>query len=206
MVLGQCYDGPMLDPWLDDTPWRVRLLPYIQGLEARSLAEINAVIIHATELPDLAMAREYAEVIHYPASQTGNSGHFYITEDGEVECWVTPDRVAHHVRGYNRPSLGIELVHPGRYPNWLASDHQAWTQPYPAAQIDALIQLLNQLTVRLPKLYHIAGHDELDREWVEASDDPSQKVRRKLDPGPVFPWDRVMTATGLTPLVPRTTD
>lgn len=204
--LGQCYDGAMLDPWLDDTPWRVRPLPYIQGLEARSLGEINAIIIHATELPSLALAREYAEIIHYPGSQTGNSGHFYITPDGEVECWVTPDRIAHHVKGYNRPSLGIELVHPGRYPNWLASDHQAWTDPYPDPQIDALIALIDQLKVRLEQLHHIAGHDEIDRDWVEASDDTSQQVRRKLDPGPTFPWDRVIRETGLSPLVPQDAD
>lgn len=192
----------MVDSWLDNTPWRVRLLPYILGLQSRALIEVNAIIIHATELPTLAMAREYAEVIHYPGSNTGNSGHFYVDPAGQVECWVTPDRVAHHVRGYNRPSIGIELVHPGRYPNWLASDQQEWTEPYPEAQIEALITLIQQLATRLPKLHHIAGHDELDRDWVEASDDPSQRVRRKLDPGPTFPWPRVIEATALQPLVP----
>lgn len=193
----------MQDQWLDDTAWTVDLLPYIQGLESRSLAEINAIIVHATELPTLALAREYAQVVHYPGSQTGNSGHFYIEPDGKVHCWVTPDRVAHHVRGYNRPSIGIELIHPGRYPNWLDSDQQTWDQPYPVAQIDALIALVQHLAKKVPQLHHIAGHDELDRDLVPASDDPETMVRRKLDPGPTFPWAKVLDQTGLRPLVPR---
>ncbi|HEY7906260.1 MAG TPA: N-acetylmuramoyl-L-alanine amidase [Wenzhouxiangella sp.] len=193
----------MDDSWLKDTPWRVRLLPTIEGLESRSLNEINAIVIHATELPTLSKARQFAEEIHYPGSQTGNSGHFYIDQDGSVECWVTPERVAHHVKGYNRPSIGIELVHPGRYPNWLSSEHQSWETPYPDAQIEALIALINQLHVRLPGLHHIAGHDEIDREWVAASDDPTKKVRRKLDPGPTFPWERIYANTPLTPLIPN---
>lgn len=194
--------GVMDDSWLKDTPWRVRLLPTIEGLERRSLNEINAIVIHATELPTLALARQFGEEIHYPGSQTGNSGHFYIDQDGSVECWVTPERVAHHVKGYNRQSIGIELVHPGRYPNWLSSEHQSWETPYPEAQIEALIALINQLHVRLPGLHHIAGHDEIDRDWVEASDDPTKKVRRKLDPGPTFPWERIYANTPLTPLIP----
>ncbi len=193
----------MDDSWLKDTPWRVRLIPTISGLESRSLNEINAIVIHATELPTLAKARQFAEEIHYLGSQTGNSGHFYIDTDGSVECWVTPERVAHHVKGYNRPSIGIELVHPGRYPNWLSSEHQSWETPYPDAQIEALIALINQLHVRLPGLHHIAGHDEIDRDWIEASDDPTKKVRRKLDPGPTFPWPEVYAKTPLTPLIPR---
>lgn len=193
----------MRDDWLDDTPWTVNLLPYIQGLQARGLIEVNTVVIHATELPTLAEARRFAEVIHYPATQTGNSGHFYVDTDGRVECWVTPDRVAHHVRGHNHASIGIELVHPGRYPNWHATDHQDWSTPYPDEQIEALIGLLNQLEARLPRLHHIAGHDELDLDVIAASDDPSQTVRRKLDPGPTFPWDRVYDRTPLSAYVRR---
>jgi N-acetylmuramoyl-L-alanine amidase len=193
----------MRDDWLDDTPWTVNLLPYIQGLQARGLIEVNAVVIHATELPTLAEARRFAEIIHYPATKTGNSGHFYVDTDGRVECWVTPDRVAHHVKGHNHASIGIELVHPGRYPDWHATDHQDWSTPYPDEQIEALIGLLNQLAVRLPRLHHIAGHDELDLDVVAASDDPSQTVRRKLDPGPTFPWDRVYDRTPLSAYVRR---
>ena len=32
---------------------------------------------------------------------------------------------------------------------------------------------------------------------VEASDDPALKVRRKRDPGPLFPWDAVLAVVPL---------
>jgi N-acetylmuramoyl-L-alanine amidase len=37
---------------------------------------------------------------------------------------------------------------------------------------------------------------------VPASDDPSRQVRRKLDPGPLFPWPAVLQGSGLTRLIP----
>ena len=37
---------------------------------------------------------------------------------------------------------------------------------------------------------------------VEASDDPTLTVRRKRDPGPNFPWERVLAACGLERLKP----
>ena len=58
-------------------------LPYEERLEPRQLADIDLVVIHCTELPDLAMAREYGERLHYEVG-TGNSGHYYIDRDGAV--------------------------------------------------------------------------------------------------------------------------
>ncbi len=95
---------------------RQRPLPYVERLENRYTDEIDLVVIHCTELPDLAMARVYGEREHYPETRTGNSGHFYIDRDGRIEQWVPLDRVAHHVRGFNPHSIGIELVNNGRYP------------------------------------------------------------------------------------------
>lgn len=175
-------------------------LDYQRGLALRELDQIDLVVIHATELPDLATAREYAERIHYPGSQTGNSGHFYIDRDGRIEQWVSLNRVAHHVVGYNQRSVGIELVNKGRYPHWLASSHQVWPEETSPAQLAALIELLAALRSALPNLTRIAGHDALDQRWVPASDDPDQQVRRKLDPGPDFPWQAVIEASGLTRL------
>lgn len=166
-------------------------LSYEQRLEPRSLESIEGVVIHATELPDLATAREYGERVHYPASGTGNSGHFYIDRDGSIEQWVSVDRVAHHVANHNANTIGIELVNLGRYPDWLASDHQDWQEDITEAQIEALIELLRNLQDELPNLHWIAGHDQLDTRDVAASDDPTRTVRRKLDPGPDFPWQRI---------------
>lgn len=175
-----------------------RPLPYSDRLDRRDLASITRVVIHATELPDLATAREYGERILHAGSGTGNSGHFYIDRDGTIEQWVALERIAHHVRGHNADSIGIELVHPGRWPDWYASTAQHWDPHWPEPQIAALLHLLGELRQRLPGLEHIVGHDRLDTSMVPASDDPTIEVRRKLDPGPGFPWERVIESSGLT--------
>ena len=172
-------------------------LPYAAALEGRAASAITRVVIHCTELPDLAAAREFGERILYPGSGTGNSGHWYIDRDGRCERWVDELRIAHHVRGHNARAIGIELVNRGRYPEWLDSRHQSMDEPYPEAQIDALLALLADLEARFPALAEIAGHEDLDPEEVAASDDPARKVRRKQDPGPRFPWPRVLAACGL---------
>lgn len=177
-------------------------LPYAGLLEARPLSQIDLVVIHCTELPDLATAREYGERILY-ASGTGNSGHYYIDRDGSVHGYIEPGRIAHHVRGYNERAIGVELVNTGRWPDWLSASSQQMQEAYPDVQIAALIRLLHDLGHELPNLRYIAGHEDLDREQVPASDDPAQRVNRKLDPGPLFPWEQVMADTRLQRLIPE---
>ena len=74
------------------------------------------------------------------------------------------------------------------------------TGPYTDGQIAALVALLERLCQHLPGLRWIAGHEELDREKIPASDDPRRRVNRKRDPGPLFPWKRVLDAVKLEPL------
>ncbi|KAF1709352.1 N-acetylmuramoyl-L-alanine amidase [Pseudoxanthomonas kalamensis DSM 18571] len=189
---------------VDPAPLRViaQPLPYQQRLQQRLLAQIDLVVIHCTELPDLATAREYGERVRYD-SGTGNSGHYYIDRDGSVLQYVDLDRVAHHVRGHNPRAVGIELVNTGRWPDWLAAGHQRMDEPYPDVQIDALIALLRHLQDAVPSLRWIAGHEDLDTEQVPASDDPEVTVSRKLDPGPRFPWPRVQDAITLRRWLPE---
>ncbi|MGY0504475.1 N-acetylmuramoyl-L-alanine amidase [Luteimonas sp. e5] len=178
-------------------PFDDRPLPYAPRLARRDAGDIRLLVIHCTELPDLATAREFGERVLYAASGTGNSGHWYIDRDGHCERWVEETRIAHHVRGCNAHSIGIELVNTGRWPDWLDSRRQAMAEPYPAPQIAALLRLLADLRRRFPSLQQIAGHEDLDREDVAASDDPAVRVRRKRDPGPHFPWPQVLAACGL---------
>ncbi len=176
-------------------------LPYIARLAARQPRTLDVVVIHCTELPDLAAARTCGERVLYD-SGTGNSGHYYIDRDGRIERWVPEERIAHHVRGWNARSVGIELVHTGRWPDWYHSQRQDPSEPYPDVQIDALIALVTQLRAGLPALRWLAGHADLDRDMVAASDRPELSVRRKVDPGPTFPWARVLRACGLPRLIP----
>lgn len=184
-------------------PIRPDPLPYVDNLQARRLSDITLVVIHCTELPDLATAREYGERIIYPESGTGNSGHFYVERSGDVEQWVPLDRIAHHVRGHNDHSIGIELVNRGRYPEWFHSGKQEMTEPYPAELVSSLIALLQWLEHDLPGLRRIAGHEDLDDSVVPASDRNNRTVRRKLDPGPLFPWSEVLSPSHLERLVAK---
>lgn len=174
-------------------PVEIDPLPYELKLDARPLSQIDLIVIHCTETPTLASARDFGERVLYEGSGTGNSGHYYIDRDGRIQLYVRPDRIAHHVRGYNPRSIGIELVNTGRYPHWRDSKHQAMDEPYPEAQIVALIGLLAQLRQQFPSVKYITGHEDLDREMEASIDDPTVQVPRKRDPGPLFPWDRVMS-------------
>ena len=172
-------------------------LPYALKLDGRLSGSVDLLVIHCTELPDLAMARVYGEKIHYPETGTGNSGHFYIDRDGRIEQWVPLDRIAHHVRGYNPKSIGIELVNNGRYPDWFDSRKQTMSEPYPEQQMEALVFLVNHLAERLPALVNVAGHEDLDTALIPAEDAPGVMIRRKLDPGPYFPWAAFMKSAPL---------
>ena len=177
-------------------------LPYAARLEKRALAAIDLVVIHCTELPNLQTAREFGERIRYEKSQTGNSGHYYIDAGGAIYRFVADERVANHTYGYNSRSIGIELSNIGRYPDWGDSRHQHWTTPYTKQQIDSLLALLRQLRNELPNLQYIAGHEDLDKRLEPAKDDPSILLRRRQDPGPLFPWDDIVPASALERFAP----
>jgi len=172
-------------------------LPYVDRLEPRDVRSIDLVVLHCTELPDLATARTFGERIRHEGSQTGNSGHYYVDRDGSILRFVPDERVAHHTFGWNQRSIGIELVNLGRYPAWSDSRHQAFTAPYPKAQIASLVALLVHLAGRCASLRSIAGHEDLDRRLEPASDDPSILLPRRRDPGPLFPWQEVLASVPL---------
>ena len=172
-------------------------LPYVQRLESRLTDDISLVVIHCTELPDLAMARVFGEREHYPETGTGNSGHFYIDRDGNIEQWVPLNRVAHHVKGFNAQSIGIELVNTGRYPDWFHSCHQQMSEPYPDPQTRSLTTLIKHLQEQVPGLKKVAGHEDLDTGMMASEDNPVALIRRKVDPGPLFPWHDLMSEISL---------
>lgn len=179
-------------PTIIDSP-----LSYAARLAPRATATIELVIVHCTELPDLAMARDYGERIRHAQTETGNSGHYYVDRDGSLHRFVPDDRIAHHCFGRNDRSIGIEIVNAGRYPDWQDSRHQEFREAYAPAQIAALLALLQHLRETLPALRAIAGHEDLDRRLEPASDDASILLPRRRDPGPLFPWAQVVPACGL---------
>ena len=186
-----------------DVEVRDNKLPYWLNLQARTTEELNMIVIHATELTDLAKAREYGERVLYDESGTGASGHYYIDRDGTIEQYVPDNRIANHVSGWNAKTIGIELINRGRYPNWYHSDHQIMQEAYSTEQIDALIMLVNELKSRYSTIKYTQGHEELDMRIIEADNNPLIKVPRKMDPGPYFPWDKFIEAVDLKKETPE---
>jgi N-acetylmuramoyl-L-alanine amidase len=106
------------------------------------------------------------------------SAHYLITEAGEVIRLVPEDKRAWHAgqsywRGHkdvNSASIGIELDHPG---------HGLGYRGFASAQIEALVPLLHRI-VRdhdIPRA-NVVGHSDV-------------APARKVDPGELFPWDRL---------------
>jgi N-acetylmuramoyl-L-alanine amidase len=133
---------------------------------------VTMAVIHYTE-----MAREAAlDRLTDPDAKV--SAHYFISEDGEVVRLVDEDRRAWHAgasywRGHkdvNSASIGIELDHPG---------HGGGYREFADAQIEALIPLLNDIVRRhdIPRA-NVVGHSDV-------------APARKVDPGELFPWDRL---------------
>lgn len=169
----------------------VTLAPWA-GSEAR---DIDLIVIHATGGPGCRQGKLWhapggtlSAIRRYFASNPNISYHYLIGRDGTIVPGTPEAQVAHHARGHNRSSIGIELVNDGD-----------GKDPFPEAQIDALIGLLQRLT----RAYHIAparvrGHSELDDRSFECG---GRRYKQKIDPGGEypgskgnFPWKRVRDA------------
>ncbi len=112
------------------------------------------------------------------SAQAQVSAHYLVVRDGKLIQLVDERARAWHAGAsrwgssidINTTSIGIELDNNGR-------------EPYPQVQIDALLALLADLRqrYRLPAA-NFLGHSDV-------------APRRKIDPGPLFPW-RTLAARG----------
>jgi N-acetyl-anhydromuramyl-L-alanine amidase AmpD len=108
----------------------------------------------------------------------GASAHLVIGRDGEIVQLVPFNLVAWHAGSsewggrtrVNDWAIGIELVNRGPLPDG------TW-QPYPEAQLDALVWVATRLREHYPVRY-VFGHEHC-------------APGRKRDPGPAFPWARL---------------
>jgi len=167
-----------------------RLLPWYRNLAQRNLRDITAVVLHATEIPQLDAAWDFA-MQSVDEDGVGVCGHLYIDRDGACFRFVPINRVANHARGYNKRSIGIELINSGRYPDHFNSHQQEPGEIFPESQVSALKIVLTALRKMCPSLAELVRHSDIDQEMVPSSDDVNRKVRRRIDPGPKFPWEEV---------------
>lgn len=131
------------------------------------------VVIHYTGADSASAA---VHMLSSPQSQV--SAHYLISRDGSIVQLVDERARAWHAGesrwgalvDLNSASIGIELDNDGR-------------TAFPPIQIDALLSLLSDLRqrYRLPAS-NFLGHSDV-------------APRRKLDPGPLFPW-RALAASG----------
>lgn len=134
---------------------------------------ISMVVLHYTEMTDAetALAR-----LTDPGAKV--SAHYLISEAGEVIQLVDEDKRAWHAgqsfwRGHpdvNSASIGIELDHPG---------HAFGYREFAEAQFQALVPLLARIVKQysIPRA-NVVGHSDV-------------APARKIDPGELFPWDRL---------------
>jgi N-acetylmuramoyl-L-alanine amidase len=133
---------------------------------------VTMVVLHYTEMEREAALRRLTD----PQAQV--SAHYFISESGQVVRLVDEDKRAWHAgasywRGHkdvNSASIGIELDHPGH-----ANGYREFAQ----AQIDALLPLVADIVRRhdIPRA-NVVGHSDV-------------APARKIDPGELFPWDRL---------------
>jgi N-acetylmuramoyl-L-alanine amidase len=134
---------------------------------------ISMVVLHYTDMPSVDAA---IDRLCDPAAKV--SSHYVIGEDGEVVRLVPESKRAWHAgrsfwRGksnVNSASIGIELHNPG---------HTCGYRPFPDAQIEALVPLLHRIvkSYDIPRA-NVVGHSDV-------------APQRKLDPGELFPWERL---------------
>ena len=105
--------------------------------------------------------------------------HWMIDRDGTVRASVPESQVAYHVLKYSRRSIAVELINDGD-----------GRDPFPPAQINALVDLLHGVLQRNP---HIARAGVVRHSDVDLGHMPcAPERRRKVDPGDAYPHAEVL--------------
>jgi N-acetylmuramoyl-L-alanine amidase len=104
--------------------------------------------------------------------------HYMIDRDGTLRTSIPESQVAHHVLTYSGRSIAVELINDGD-----------GRDPFPEAQLDALVKLLRDIVARRGiSREGIKRHSDLDRAMM-----PCDKTkRRKVDPGTAFPYEATL--------------
>ncbi len=139
-------------------------------------ASIDLLLIHYTGMKNGAEA--LARLCDPDAAV---SAHYLVEEDGRIfqlvqdsdRAWHAGVGAWHKSNNINDISIGIEVVNPG---------HEFGYRPFPDKQITALTALSQWLVTRyfIPA-ERVLGHSDI-------------APGRKMDPGELFPWDKLSAA------------
>lgn len=139
-------------------------------------AAVDILLLHYTGMPEADGALAW---LCDPASRV--STHYFVFEDGRIVASVPEERRAWHAgagtwrgRGdVNSRSIGVEIANPG---------HEWGYRPFPDAQIEAVTALAAD----------VMGRHGIEARNVLAHSDIAPE--RKIDPGELFPWERLARA------------
>ena len=157
-----------------DSRIRFLVMHYTESDEAKSLRTLtgDSVSVHYV-IPPQPRIEHGMPVVYQLVPEAKRAWHAGVSEwQGTTEL--------------NAASIGIENVNRGP----LDPENRTW-QPYPPAQVDALIRLSKDIVTRyaIPPT-RVVGHSDI-------------APQRKIDPGPLFPWKRLHDAGfGLWPADP----
>lgn len=141
---------------------------------AKATAErIKFLILHYTACkfqPSVETLTGPKVSVHYLVSDI-HPYHVYELVDESKQAFHAGVSAWQRYTELNQYSIGIEIVNLG----W---KNDTW-MPFPDNQIDAVIQLCQQIVKQYDiKPYHVLGHSDI-------------APLRKIDPGPLFPWERL---------------
>ena len=140
---------------------------------------VSMLILHYTVIPT---CEESLARLSDPTNEAGRvSAHYLVDRDGTRYGLVDESKRAWHagvgiwagMNAINDCSIGIEIVNVG-----LTEDGKR--EPFPDAQIDAVIKLCRDIQSRYPIKY-VLGHSDV-------------APQRKQDPGEAFPWKKLAEA------------
>lgn len=140
---------------------------------------VSMIILHYTVIPT---CEESLARLSDPTNAAGKvSAHYLVDRDGSTYNMVNESKRAWHaglgswagLDDINSRSIGIEIVNVG-----LTKDGKR--EPFPDAQIDAIIKLCKDVQSRYTIKY-VLGHSDV-------------APARKQDPGEAFPWKTLANA------------
>lgn len=142
----------------------------------KRLLPVSMLVLHYTEMKPVESA---VERLCDPEAEV--SAHYLISEEGEVIQLVSEAHRAWHsgssywrgIKDVNSASIGIELDHPGH------DEANGGYRGFSEAQFEALVPLVSRIVKQydIPRA-NVVGHSDV-------------APIRKLDPGELFPWDRL---------------
>lgn len=140
---------------------------------------VSMIVLHYTVIPTC--EESLARLSDSTNEAGGVSAHYLVDRDGTLYRLVDESKRAWHaglgswagLDDINSRSIGIEIVNIG-----LTEDGKR--EPFPNAQIEAVIKLCKDIQSRYPIKY-VLGHSDV-------------APQRKQDPGEAFPWKRLAEA------------